>query len=298
MGDDAAPPPAGGTPPKGEAKPKPEPKPKPKPEPETKGDGAAGEDAVAAPLAVVIAIDDYDDPNVAGSPQAIANAAHLVRYLKGDLGIDDARIITGRNADRADFEEIFGKPGDVKGELRDLLKDKGASEVIVYFAGQARALDGGADVLLLPADADPAKPETGIKLSALYDRLAAMGIERLRVYLDPSFIKDEDVVEIEAGPRIGLFGLFTPPHWVTLSAASDTSEVGDAQRQRSLFIESLVAGLRGIADTTGEGDGDGTVSAKELHEFTRDQAAAAAKRGAKVPMPSLYGKPGETLRTY
>ncbi|ODR99107.1 hypothetical protein AUC69_09465 [Methyloceanibacter superfactus] len=61
------------------------------------------------------------------------------------------------------------------------------------------------------------------------------------------------MVEIEAGPRIGLFGLFTPRHWVTLSAASDTSEVGDAQRQRSLFIESLVAGLAGDSRLDGRG---------------------------------------------
>ena len=303
--DEAAPPsPSGPPPPSGGALPAP---PAPAGEakpvaPAPKGDAGA-ESKWGLPVAVVIAIDDYDDKALAGSPRAIANAAHLVRFLKGDLGMDDTSIVTGRNATGSQFEEIFGKAGsgnssDGKSELRDLINAKMPSEVIVYFAGQARALDGGADVLLLPADADPAKPETGIKLSALYDRLAAMGIERLRVYIDPSFIKDEDVVEIEAGPRIGLFGLFTPPHWVTLSAASDTSEVGDAQRQRSLFIESLVAGLRGIADTTGEGDGDGTVSAKELHEFTRDQAAAAAKRGAKVPMPSLYGKPSETLRTY
>lgn len=251
------------------------------------------------PLAVVIAIDDYDNAKLKGSPQAIANAAHLVRFLKGDLGLDDTRIITGRNADRSDFEEIFGKPADTKGELHDILEDTKASEVIVYFAGRAQALDGGKDVLLLPSDADPGKPETGIRLSALYDALAAMRIPKLRVYLDPSFVPGEEVVEVAAGPRIGLFGLFTPGDWVTLSAASNDAAVpDDKDRPRSRFIESLVAGLRGIADTTGDGDGDGTISAKELHEFTRDQAEAAAKRGEKVPTPSFYGRPDEALRAY
>ncbi|ODR99108.1 hypothetical protein AUC69_09470 [Methyloceanibacter superfactus] len=77
----------------------------------------------------------------------------MVRFLKGDLGMDDTRIITGRNAGGAEFEDIFGMGGGAKSELGDLLKDREASELIVYYAGQARALDGGGDVLLLPADA-------------------------------------------------------------------------------------------------------------------------------------------------
>jgi len=250
------------------------------------------------PVAVVIAIDDYDDAKVKGAPQAVSSAAHVVRFLKDDLGMDGRRILTGRNATLSDFQDIFGKPGDTKGELRDVLKNAKTSEVIVYYAGRAKALDGGKDVLLLPADADPKKPETGMRLSALYDALAGMDIPKLRLYLDAPFANGEDVVEVDGGPSIGLFGLFTPPHWVTLSAASDTSETSDTDRPRSLFVESLVAGLRGIADTTGDGDADGTVSAKELHDFTRAQAEAAAKRGDKVPMPSLYGKPGEPLRAY
>lgn len=247
---------------------------------------------------MVIAIDDYDDKTVKGSPQAISNAAHIVRFLKDGLDMTGERIVTGRKATLSDFQEIFGKPGDPESELRDVLKDTKASEVIVYFAGNAQALDGGNDVLLLPADADPKKPESGLRLSALYDALAGMDIPKLRLYLDAPYANGEEVVTVDAGPSIGFVGLFTPPDWVTLSAASDTSKVGETDRPRSLFTESLVAGLRGIADTTGEGDSDGTVSAKELYDFTRAQAEAAAKRGDKVPMPSLFGKPGEPLRAY
>jgi len=290
--DDTAPPspPSGGTP-----------TPAPQQDTQKPAPGKAKKTTEATkplPVAVVIAIDDYDDAKVKGAPQAISSAAHVVRFLKDDLDMDGERIVTGRNATLSDFQDIFGKPGDTKSELRDVLNDAKASEVIVYFAGRAKALDGGNDVLLLPADADPKKPDSGLRLSALYDALAGMEIPKLRLYLDASFANGEDVVTVDAGPRIGLFGLFTPSNWVTLSAASDTSKVGDTSRPRSLFTESLVAGLRGIADTTGDGDADGTVSAKELYDFTRGQAEAAVKRGDKVPMPSLYGKPSETLRTY
>ena len=180
----------------------------------------------------------------------------------------------------------------------DLIEDTRAREVIVYFAGQALALNGGKDVVLLPSDAEVAKPETGVRLSSLYNALARMGVSKLRLYLDAPFHGGTEVESVNIKPSIGPAGLLTPRHWVTLSAAGDTSKPGDTDRPRSLFTDSLVAGVRGIADTTGKGDGDGTVSAKELYDFTRGQAEAAAKRGGKVPLPSFYGRPGEPLRAY
>jgi hypothetical protein len=285
------PPPSGATkPPSGEDAP-PAPAKKPAPDAPKKTDKAAS----ALPLAVVIAIDDYKDENVQGPPQAISNAAHIVRFLKDDLGLDGERIITGRNATASDFEDIFG----TQGELRDVIEDTGAREVIVYFAGQALTVEDGKDVVLLPADAEAAKPESGVLLSSLYDALARMGVSKLRLYLDAPFAGGGDkVVSVDIAPRIGPAGLFTPPRWVALSAAGDTSKPGKSERPRSRFTESLVAGLRGIADTTGAGDGDGTVSAQELYDFTRGQAEAARKRGDEVPVPSFYGKPGEPLRAY
>jgi hypothetical protein len=288
------PPPSGGTPPKAPPK-----STKPSLEDVAKESPIPLKQPRSEPVAVVIGTGDYKDSDIAEAPQAIANAAHVVRFLKDDLGLGDDRIITGRNATLSELQDIFGKAGDAKGELRDLVQKDKTPEVIVYYAGRALAVEGGRDVLLLPADANPAKPETGVLLSVLYDNLAAMGVKKLRVYLDPSYLKGDGVEKVDAGPRVGLFGLLTPGDWVTLSAASDSAALpGDPDKPRSLFTESLVAGLRGIADTTGGGDGDGTVSAGELYGFTRDQAAAAAKRGDKVPVPSLYGKPTETLRTY
>jgi hypothetical protein len=120
----------------------------------------------------------------------------------------------------------------------------------------------------------------------------------LRLYLDTPFKDGNEIEAVNIAPKIGPAGILTPPHWITLSAASDTAKPGKTKRPRSLFTDSLVTGLRGIADTTGAGDSDGTVSAQELHDFVRGQAEAAKKRGVKVPKPSLSGKPGEQLRAY
>ena len=248
---------------------------------------------------MVIGIGEYENADIPAAPQAIGNAAHVVRFLKDDLGLDDLRIITGRNATHSELEEIFGKAGGTNGELRDLVRKENPSEVIVYVSGRALAVSGGKDVLLLPADADPAKPETAVSLAQLYNRLAAMGVPNLRLYLDPAFVKGDDVVKVQTGPMIGPAGLLTPRHWVALSAASDSAAVpDDKDKPRSRFTEWLIAGLRGVADTTGEGNGDGTISAEELYLFIKDQAAAATKRGQQAPVPSLHGAPKELLRSY
>jgi len=204
--------------------------------------------------------------------------------------------VTGHNATRKDFDEIFGKAGDTRGELQDLIKDTRAREVIVYFSGQALTLNGGRDVVLLPSDADAGKPDTGVRLSSLYNALARMGVTHLRLYLDAPFKNGDDVERVHVAPKIGPAGLLTPRNWVTLSAAGDTFKPGKTKRPRSVFRDSLATGLRGIADTTG--DGDGTVTAQELYDFARGQAEEAAKRGEKAPTPAFHGVPGETLRAY
>ena len=111
--------------------------------------------------------------------QGLQRLVSRLNTVYRDLGFDDYHIITGRNAEGSDFKEIFGKPGAIDSELRELIKKTKASEVIVYYAGRADALDDG-EVLLLPSDTVPDKPETGVKLSGLYNNLYAMGtaIER------------------------------------------------------------------------------------------------------------------------
>ena len=152
--------------------------------------------------------------------------------------------------------------------------------------------------MLLPSDADAGKPDTGVRLSSLYNALARMGVPHLRLYLDAPFKNGDDVERVNVAPKIGPAGLLTPRNWATLSAAGDTFKPGKTKRPRSVFTDSLVTGLRGVADTTGDGDFDGTVTAQELYDFARGQAEEAAKRSEKAPTPAFHGVPGETLRAY
>ena len=153
------PPPSGGTP--SPAPPADAEKPKPKPAPK---DEAAPKAVSSEPLAVVIGIGDYDNKAIEGPAQALANADHMVGFLKGDLGIDDTALSLAVTRRCQSSRRSSARRAMRRANWLDLVKATKAPEVIVYFAGRAQALDGGDEVLLLPADADPAKPETGIRL--------------------------------------------------------------------------------------------------------------------------------------
>jgi hypothetical protein len=133
----------------------------------------------------------------------------------------------------------------------------------------------------------------------LYGKLAAMRVAKLRVYLDAAFVQGGKVMTVNAGPLLGPAGMLTPRSWVTLAGSGNSDVfVEDPRRPRTIFTESLVAGLRGVADTTGNGNRDGVVSADELHGFLRDQFAAASVRIGRQPSPVLFGSRKEPLRAY
>jgi len=52
-----------------------------------------------------------------------------------------------------------------------------------------------------------------MSLARIYNHLAAMGVPRLRLYLDPAFVKDDEVVKVQAGPMIGSAGVLLTALW-------------------------------------------------------------------------------------
>jgi hypothetical protein len=103
-----------------------------------------------------------------------------------------------------------------------------------------------------------------------------MGVTKLMLYLDTSFLKGDGVVKVQAGPLIGPAGLLTPRGWLALSGTSDSAVFAeDPKRPRTIFTESLVAGLRGHRrhDRLGR---QRRASSAPLHLFVRDVSAGAA----------------------
>ncbi len=305
-GQPAPPPPGTGTPPKPPAPGK----------PETKAPADPVGDykkllETQRPLAVVIASARYSSKAIPNSRHAIGGAAAFVKFLKDDMLLSGKRIIPLRNGRLKDYIALLGKQGAPAGRLQRALASAPASELIIYYSGRAMPVDDGKDVVLLPRDADPKKPiETGYRLSVLYYNLAVLGVKRLHVYLDTSFAgkfgaqptkgSPPAAKSVIAYPVIRPLGKLMPAGWVVMTAATGTEPAfADPKRPRSAFTDALVAGLRGLADTTGEGNNDGAVTGGELLPFVSRQVGAAVKRATGGSQkPALFGRKDTTLRVY
>ncbi|MDH3578997.1 MAG: hypothetical protein OEM91_00020 [Hyphomicrobiales bacterium] len=263
--------------------------------------------AAQRPLAVVIASARYSSRVIKNSKHAIGGAAAFVKHLKDDMKLPASRILTLRNGRLKDYIALLGTPGARGGRLQSALARAPASEVILYYSGRAAPIDNGKDVVLLPRDANEnALARTGYRLSALYRTLHALGVRRLRLYLDTAFSTPSNAQPspnapapkpVQTRPAIGLFGTLTPPGWIVITAGTgDQPAYADPKKPSSAFTEILLTGLRGLADTTGSGNRDGAVTAGELVPFVRNVLRAVVRKATGGSQrPSFFGRRTEIL---
>jgi hypothetical protein len=259
------------------------------------------------PFALVIANARYSSKVIPNDRHAVGGAAAFVKYLKDDLKLPATRIVQRNDMKIADFDSLFGRPGSSTGRLQKSLANGAPSEVIIYYSGRAMAVDGGRDVVLLPRDAIFDLPvRTGYRLSDIYRKLQAAGVQRLRLYLDTAFSDPMNAQPTAnaAAPRAVItapaplpFGVLQRPGWVVISAGTGSQPAyAKAKHPRSAFAEALLAGLRGDADKEAAGNNDGAVSLGEITAFVRDElqrTVQAATGGSQ--RPDAFGHPAEIL---
>lgn len=170
--------------------------------------------------------------------------------------------------------------------------------VLFYFAGHGIALDGtdGPAGYLVPADADPGEAATLIPMADLQTALEALPCRHLLLVLDCCFSG-----AFKWSTRYRAIGTLVPkkiyrerfdrfiqdPAWqVITSAAYDQMALdvvhGKATGARGMtrsgsatphspFARALIDGLAGAADSRGDLEGDGVITATELYVYIRDQ---------------------------
>lgn len=276
--------------------------------PVTESAPAIEPDESQTPLAIVISNARYRVKGVPDKPQAAAGADIFTVMLERDFGLPRSKIIGLADPRQRDLEAVFGMPGAPASHLQTALSFAPSSEVILYYSGHALPVDGGVDAVLLPADGDPADAAlTGYRLSLLYRNAQALGIARLRIYLDTAFNSDlaaspsanaPSPRSVVTYPPASLGGAPVPAGWVVVSAASGDQPVFTAPDQPvGTFTAALVSGLRGEADSSGPGNSDGAVTAGELAAYLQDKVSAAVRAatgGAQMPA-AYYGRGDEVL---
>lgn len=257
-------------------------------------------------VAVVIGNRSYKSERIPAVTYAHNDAAAMKRYLMDVLGYREGNIIHLKDATQAEMQAVFGNRATHKGKLWRFLR-KGVSDVTVFYSGHG--VPGLKDKrgYLLPVDADPNAPEiNGFPMDVLQRNLSQLGARSVAVYIDACFSGDSS-----AGILIkSASGITVTPRlprvskgMVMLTAAkADQVASWDETNKHGLFTYHLLAALYGKADTSRYGDGNGSITVKEVEaylgremtyaarrEYGREQDASVQGNGATVlgPVPEV-----------
>jgi len=251
--------------------------------------------------AVAVVIGNKDYANFGAVDYAINDAQVVRNYLVNSLGYDRANVIFRTNATLSNFREIFGTP-ELPGLVANYLKE-GESDVFIYYSGHGAPLQSGGrtKAFFIPVDASANVLEhTAYSLDDFYSVLNKLKARSVFVAIDACFsgasgsgemlIKNASPIFIEASP--------TATGKVTVLTSSRGGEISSWYREEShgLFTYLFLKGLRGTADT----NGDGVVTTGEMAGFLQDNNNGLpylARRlyNGRIQNPTFKGDPNLVL---
>jgi len=209
-----------------------------------------------------------------------ADAVH--RYVVGKLGYREGNIVDLRDATLSQLNSSFGTAGNHKGRLFDYVR-AGKSDVIVFYSGHGVPGLHDRRSYLLPVDADPNRAELdGYSLDTLLGNFAKIPARSMTIYIDACFSgesKNGMLVMATSGITVEARIPNVSKRMVIVTAAqSDQFASWDQNTKHGLFTKHLLAALRGKADTSDYGNGDGKVTLAELHSYLDEEMTYEARR--------------------
>lgn len=248
-------------------------------------------------LAVVIGNQTYRHPDVPPVTFASRDANTMAHLLTEGWGLRPGNVLHQGAATLADFQRLFGRPGDPSARLHNLIRP-GETDLVLYYSGHGAPDVETGEAYLIPTDADPSLLRfTGYALSDLYQNLAALPFRRLIVVIDACFsggaesgslLRDMSVVRIKA----------KNPTWndrrVMLFTAGDLDQVATwyPDQRHSLFTYYWLQGVNGAADA----NGDGQLLLHEIKDYLLREVPYQARRlKNRNQIPQVKGDPTQPL---
>lgn len=248
-------------------------------------------------LAVVIGNQTYRNPDVPPVDFASRDARTMAHLLTEGWGLRPGNVLHQGPASLADFQRLFGRPGDPSARLHNLIRP-GETDLVLYYSGHGAPDPETGEAYLIPTDADPSLLRyTGYALSDLYQNLAALPFRRLIVVIDACFsggaesgslLRDMSIVRIKA----------KSPTWndrrVMLFTAGDLDQVATwyPDQQHSLFTYYWLQGVNGAADA----NGDGQLLLHEIKDYLLREVPYQARRlKNRNQIPQVKGDPAQPL---
>jgi len=223
-----------------------------------------------ATWAVLIGVGEYE--KAPSLPFINNDIRQLAQTLRGHGGVDPARIFT--IADDAD--NMPDKP-TIVARVADWLKKPTAGDtIILYYSGHGFR-DAGGKLYIAPREIDPANLTAGgVAVEWLRDQLIQCPAAFKLLILDSCHAGAEKgstaLQSISAKDLGDQFKSATGVVTLASSTAEEKSQIWDF-KQQSLFSYWLKEGLKGHADS----DGDGGVTLDELYAYLHGHVVQTAK---------------------
>jgi uncharacterized protein len=204
------------------------------------------------------------------------------RHLLNQVGYREGNIIDLRDATQAELIAVFGSEKTHEGKLWSYVRSR-KSDVTVFYSGHGVPGLKDRRGYLLPVDADPNLIElNGYPVDLLFENLSKIETKSMAVFLDTCFSGDSPkgmIVRATSGltvtPRMpknmGRMVVFT-------AARGDQFASWDEDAKLGLFTKHLLDALRGAADGSDYGNGDGNVTVGEVHRYLDDEMSYQARR--------------------
>lgn len=198
---------------------------------------------------------------------AVNDASTMRDYLTRTLGVNQKNIIFKTNADKKDFDDIFGTD-DKEGEIAELVKRTGAKEVYFFYSGHGYPFMGEPYLLGIRSNPKNCK-EQATSLQSIYRTLGALPVEKVNVITDACFSGQEISMEASATefarrPKPDKLAKF-----VILSAASEEQYANwYKDKKHGLFSYVLFKAMQDKERS--DLNGDGVLTFDELYKYLAD----------------------------
>jgi uncharacterized protein YjbI with pentapeptide repeats len=235
-------------------------------------------------VAVIISNADYKTigrgiPNVT---PAYADAEGMKRYFMQAKGIREGNIIHLKDATGSQLTGTFGNERNHKGQLFNWVKPN-VSNVYVYYAGHGAPAGNEGTAYLVPSDATSETVDlTGYPLATLYKNLGKIQAKSITVILEACFSgtsQSGSLIPRSSGitivPKIPQI-----PNNIAVISAGAANQIASWEKdeKHSLFTKYFLMGMSGEGDKAPYGNGDGTVSYKELGKYLEGTMTYYARR--------------------
>lgn len=198
---------------------------------------------------------------------AVNDAMTMRDYLVHTLGVDEDRIIFKTNADKKDFDDIFGTE-EKTGSLEELVKSTGTKEIYFFYSGHGYPFMGEPYLLGIRSNPKSCK-EQAISLQNIYKILGAMPVDKINVITDACFSGQGIEMEASATEFVRRPKPDKLAKFVIISAAGEDQYANwYKEKKHGLFSYVLFKAMQDKSKS--DLNNDGVLTFEELHKYITD----------------------------